>query len=723
MTLEEKRRFLASAPAGATQVPVVDDKRDMATKVLENIATGGYDAANSVLLGLPDFLMRLNPESKKAIEDLRARNKEASQVGEIGGLVGSMFIPGGAILKGAGGLAKLAGATKAAEALGKGAQFLKSGELVGNIGQKIGTAALRGAGQAAEQAIPRALLAEDVGQGLESLPLSIGVGAAGGALLGPLAQKFLTTPASKVIKEGAEEFVDKAKAATVGAMGIDRKAVMSALNKSLPGGTRASNRVLSGTKKLIDDVAEIGSKPEYNFLKEVGREDRVEAGLRAISKKYETAIDDAMMDPTVQSKAYNAIFDDIDELEKLDIVKFDPKNNPYTNTAGLIDDYLRKPGGPSSLRNRMQERASTLMKKNNRTDYEEAELKSLIAGRAALDDVLDEVSSAAGGPGLKELGREYRVLKAVKDGEFRNMLKDISPISMGSMTAEKTAIQKLISGQNITQAAAGAGLTGAATAQDFESDPLGTAAKVIGGGLGGVAVGKYLPKLIQHSMAAATKPAERIAGKLAGMNLSALDDVSLPKAASIIAQQEKLNKDPASTVEQQEQAMPPEQVEQARQGFSQKFAGVMNQRLQSVYKKYYSDLDPKDFLARVSEKTGNFTDIKAMAPVLYPDKKQRDDFLRKYDAYLALKNIDINKAVKGGGFLGLDQEAQKANELLTQKLIELQSEGDMGKRETAKKQVEKYIADVRKSPELLDQFIRETGLDFADLEQLGLTGA
>jgi len=708
MTLEQKRQLLASGKS----TPTVSDSRTDQQRLLETVGTFGYDAANSVLLGLPDFILRTaSSDARKEIEKLRERNREASTAGELGGLVGSMFIPGGVIVRGLGAGAKLAGATNVATKLGKAADWLKGGELVGNLGQKIGTAALRGGVQTAKQAIPRALLSENIPQSLSELPTSIGVGALAGGILSPTVQKlFSKTKPSQVLREGIEEFAEKTKAATVGAMGIDRRAMIQTLNATLPGGARSSNRILSQTERIIDDIADIGSRPEYNFLRSTGRDKRIDAGLRKIGGEYEKTINKAMTNPNISKKAFNTIVDDIDEIERLNSVKFDPKNNPYTNVAGMVDDYLRKPDGASSLRNAMTERSRDLMKKGTRTDYEDAELKALQAGKAALDDVLDEVSELTGGATLKQLGREYKVLKTAQSGEFRDKLKDLAQKGLGSPTFEKAVIGSLIGG------------SGSLYGQGEEKDIGKTLMTAAIGGISGAAVNKLLPKLLQRGQASLAKPAEKLAEMVGKTNIGEMDAQGVPKVIGLLATEELKNKNPDQTIQAQEQSMPVEKVAEAKQEFSAKFASTMNQKMNEIYSKYYSNVDPNVFLQKVAEKTENFTNMREMANVLYLDKKQRDNFLRKYDAYLALKNLDIDKAIKGGGFLDLDTQAKAAQELLKNKLVELQSEGDIGKRETAKKQVEKYLADVKKNPELLDQFIKETGLDFADLSELGLVG-
>jgi replicative DNA helicase len=92
----------------------------------------------------------------------------------------------------------------------------------------------------------------------------------------------------------------------------------------------------------------------------------------------------------------------------------------------------------------------------------------------------------------------------------------------------------------------------------------------------------------------------------------------------------------------------------------------MNAQLGQIYQEYYSDMNPQDFIQKVSAQTNNFQDMPAMANILFlGNPKGQENFLRKYDAYLTLKHIDIDKALKGGGGSGgrMENRQQEVSEI------------------------------------------------------------
>src|SRR6478736_4093810 len=68
-----------------------------------NLGAGGYSALNEATLGLPELIVKAaNTDAYKKLKEFHAKHQLASDIGSGAGLVGSAFIPGGAILKGVG---------------------------------------------------------------------------------------------------------------------------------------------------------------------------------------------------------------------------------------------------------------------------------------------------------------------------------------------------------------------------------------------------------------------------------------------------------------------------------------------------------------------------------------------------------------------------------------------------------------------------------------------
>lgn len=140
------------------------------------------NAVNAAAFNAGDLI----PGVKPWLED--EQYKGAHDVGTGAGLVGSMFIPGGVLAKGAGLGAKALGAGKLASGLEKASQFMS-----GAGKTDLATNLLRGAALGAEQAVPRALVAMTPQGGGESIQdaatqaalgagLGAGIGGVGGAI-------------------------------------------------------------------------------------------------------------------------------------------------------------------------------------------------------------------------------------------------------------------------------------------------------------------------------------------------------------------------------------------------------------------------------------------------------------------------------------------------------------------------------------------------------------
>lgn len=622
MTLEERRRLLRTIPTTpAVSTPEVartpaEDTRSDAEKVLETIAAGGYGAANSVLMGLPEFLIKNvgGSQAMESIRRLRERNQEASTVGDITGTVGSFFIPGGALVKGLGLGAKAVTAGRVGSGLVRAGQDLSGAGKIGKLGT-IGSAALRGAGVAGEQAIARGLTNLDFTEGgqnlgqsamesLTDLPGSIAMGAAFGGGFAKLGEK-----AGKLLNKYGPELSERYTKGILSRVGVTEKSLKKALF-----GTEAP--------ELVQDLA--GTSGE--LLKKVAPEIQEAAARTLRSNKAVTELN------------FKNFIKDLDEAGLVKLVK---SANP-----GVSDEV------------------ATLTSK---TLQHSAGLQELSLGEGK--NVLAGAANLAKNPALAGLllGGGGGVISDLASGEGLN----------------EGTMQKALIG-----AALGYGL------QRGGPEALGLAAKGLG--------------VLQK---ATTNPA------------------LLTKAATTIEQQQKANQNPAESTAVREQALPPQEVQRARAEFSDKFKGVMNNQLNAIYSQFYSDMPPEEFLQKVAQKTGDFQDMRAMADILYMgDERARDNFLRKYDAYLALKAIDIDKAVNPG-FIestlsiipGLQAQSVRDRETLVNSLVNLQAEGDPAKRSAAKKQAEAYLKEVEKNPDLLPQFMQDYGLDFADLDELGLT--
>lgn len=145
-------------------------------------------AGNALLFGLPEAAIKaIGGDKVRQIVDAYKASNPGYDTGETVGNVASMFIPGGAILKGASLGAKALGAGKLASGLAKAGEVAR-----GPMGLKQGLAA------AAEQAVPRAVAEQidtgDTGKAASDLALNVAGGGVVGKTLGTvgkLAKKYI----------------------------------------------------------------------------------------------------------------------------------------------------------------------------------------------------------------------------------------------------------------------------------------------------------------------------------------------------------------------------------------------------------------------------------------------------------------------------------------------------------------------------------------------------
>jgi hypothetical protein len=730
MTLDDRRKMLAQFQSMPGNQP---DNRSIGQKILENIGTGGYNAANSILMGLPDFLVKnLAGDAYKGIQELRSRNQEAATVGDIGGTIGSMFIPGGAIVKGLGAGAKALGAAETAAKLGKAAEFLKGTELTGNLGQKIATSALRGAGQAAEQAIPRALtnldfteggknLGQSAAEGAASLPLSIGLGGLAGGLLGPLASKLVQKGSKTTKGVGSnmpEHILDEAR---------------ETLDKQLIKNTGQDNRTLRDaakffmpTKQALGDGGDEYVRNYAQFLRD--------NGIRG-KKNFQDMWENLKQDYAKADNAFNQSAPVNWKENLLESMARDPEikgamagNKAAERRLGELTQTITadRNKSVSDIRNNLTQIARDNMKSPNPAD--QALSRAAFAAKNHVDDFTsDTIKPVLGDEFVDSLKYRYKNLQPLLMHEGKEAFT-LPSISGGSPTFEKTV--------------GGALLGGLGGAQVRDEDGNIDIGKTLTGAVGGAILGNAANKIIPKVLPKATSEINRAAsGLLANPKIAKFVETQVPKALTGVGEnagrataamtsQEMLHNakksdNPAETVTAKEAALPPEEAATAKAEFSQKFKDTMNAQLGQIYQEYYSDMNPQDFIQKVSAQTNNFQDMPAMANILFlGNPKGQENFLRKYDAYLTLKHIDIDKALKGGGGIlgiGADEQANKDQELLANTLMSLQTEGDVTKRTPAQEKILKdYMKRAAKDPQILAQFMKEYGLDFADLAQMGL---
>jgi hypothetical protein len=722
MTFADRLKKVQTATSAADLAP---DTRTDAQKIIEGIGTGGYEAANSILMGLPDFLINNigGSAAKKTIDELRRKNKEAAAVGQVGGLVGSMFIPGGAIVKGLGGAAKAAGAAGTAAKLGKAAEWMGgAGKAAETLGGRITQGVARGLSTSAEQVVPRTLIsmgdsgktAEEKQAELANLPTALALGAGVGGIMGPLASKWLSkgkstageTGPQKMVNDALEKFNDT----TLRAVGIDNRGLKLA-TRGAGVGKKSANEALKNYKMEIGEIARSHGVNNSRDMENL------------IAKNNE---DFQKIDDAFTAKAGPGWNKTLANRLKTDKEMFDEAAiSGLPGTEKAAKDLLKVMEGTDNLPAMKQLLRNTINAGRTSSDIN-AQARGVAASKV-LERLDEHVLNTSELPAdfITDVKKVYKLSMPYKFQDYFDNI-GLAKVSGGSPTFEKATLSALLGGGSAASSAAGDISQG----QDIDVGKMAT--QGIAGAIGGAALNKALPAILNKATAAGGNIAAKAVFSPAGQKVAnavvkaaeAAPD-NAPKAAAMISQQAAKDQHPEETAAKTEAAMAPEKVRQAKQEFSQQYADVFNARLSAVYNKDYAGMDPNEFMAQVAKGTNNFQDMPAMAEILYyGNKSKQKEFLQKYSAYLAMKDIDVGKATAKMGFLeqlpmfGGDKKA--ARTALIDNIARYTTGDDADKMRVEKKKIAKSIDELTDGTIDVETFANTYKLDFPDLQELGL---
>lgn len=671
----------------------------------EGLGIGSYEAANSALLGLPDFIVS-KTDAKKAIDELRERNKEAALAGNVVGTVGSMFIPGGAIAKGLGAGAKALGAAKLGAGLTKAGKFISTADKTG----KFLPSAIKGVAGAAEQAVPRALLQAgtdgDIEKSGQDLATSLALGGGIGGVLGK---------AGGLLKKGAsagadiiEDAAEGAERAYLGSMGITPRVIRQDMGRNVVGGLKRSNKLSSAEELNRKNLIDFAKK--YGMEKGAGRDKRVEGALKEIGKKYDDAITSAVnKDPALTQTIMQNVAGKVQAGNYADDVQ--------QEVQGLIGKYANDPKGITGLRNKLSDDISRAKRATALTSKDVEKLEAL---ESLSDELADAIDEASGGT-IKQIGKEYRAGKQFQQASFMDNAKGYAAPSGGSATQARQATEKFAG--NIL---GGVGLGGASAASDIsqgEDIDLGKMATAgLIGGIGGTAANTLIPKLIQKGTGATAGVLGKLSGKIddlagkGGINIDPNIGQNIAKlpgsvVGSGLGEQEPEAVEASTDAEQAVQSTPGELNPQLQQ--------KIQSRLETIYNNEFADqMSPEEFMEWANTKTKGFTDKASLGVILYDDPKQAKEYADKVKLAEQFQAINLEKALSDGWF---DDEADSQKKALTELLMNQQTGGDVSKRsEGQKKILAEQLSLAKKNPEMLPQILANYGLDFAELKELGV---
>lgn len=632
----------------------------------EDIAAGGYSTLNSALFGIPDIIVKsANTDAYKRLQALRERNKKADLVGEVTGAV--LPTPAaivGVVGKGAKAASLGLKAGKAAATAGKvgkaadtASDFLRAtGKFADVAGAKgFGQAALRGGIEAGLQATPRALAGEsDASDALLATGLGAGIGVAGKALPSVLRSAGLMNKGEAASAPIEDILVDRELAAR-GISGRDIKQAMNSTANAL-GINRIGNIVNNA-----DDV----KRSALAVLKknDILNPDEAQAFIRGTGKKFE-ALNDAF------DKSGMKVADFAEDVYE------DPVVASFMAEHGddgkqVVEDMLARYSSKGSLNDVKSAITKDIQFANKSTDRLASDSGDVAT---AIKNKLDDAVLALD-PAYDTYKADWRALQPLRNMVARDKAS-IAKASGGSDTAAKAIATSMLGGS------AGAALSGFDPNDESTWSPA--AMKAIAGLAIGASVNRVIPGVTNYvagqTAAALNNPRFLNALDKAGMGLS---KANVAGALERFIAAQKTEETPEETREKMGEIQPDSEIIKAKQrsglGDTSKFfqkptsersspsSAAAGQAREAQYGDAYMDkLDQAmaqywaahfsesmtfdEYKDLVAKKTDGFAPEKA-ASFLYPDKKDRQNFLRDLRVTRQLSNVDLDRVYRKAGFL------------------------------------------------------------------------
>lgn len=630
----------------------------------EDIAAGGYSTLNSALFGIPDIIVKsANTDAYKRLQALRERNKKADLVGEVTGAV--LPTPAaivGVVGKGAKAASLGLKAGKAAATAGKvgkaadtASDFLRAtGKFADVAGAKgFGQAALRGGIEAGLQATPRALAGEsDASDALLATGLGAGIGVAGKALPSVLRSAGLLNKGEKVSAPLEDILVDRELAAR----GISGRDIKQAMNST------ASALGINKVGNIVNNADDV-KRAALSVLKknDILNPDEARAFIQGTGKKFEI-LNDAF------DKSGMKIIDLADDIaEDPVVVAFVAEHGD--DGQKLVNDMVARYSARGSLNDIKSAITKDIQFANKSTDRLVSDAGDVAT---AIKNKLDDAVLALD-PAYETYKSDWRALQPLRTMVARDKAS-IAKASGGSDTVAKTLATSMLGGS------AGAALSGFDPNDESTWTPA--AMKAIAGLAIGASVNKVVPGITNYA-------AGQAAGALNNPRfLGALDKIGLGLSKADVAgalerfiAAQKTEETPEETREKMGEIQPEaeilrakrrsgatnttrffpseepgsqlaEDADKARAGqYGEAYMDKLNQAMVQYWTEHFSDsMTFDEYKGLVAKKTDGFAPEKS-ASFLYPDKKDRQTFLRDLRVAKSVSGVDIDQVYRKAGFL------------------------------------------------------------------------
>ena len=709
----------------------------------EDVETAGYNTLNSALLGIPDIVVKAaNSDAYKKLQALRERNKTASIVGDVAGvLLPTPALVAKGVSLGAKALQMVMKAGKAADIAGtvaKGAgtaaDFLNAEGAYKNVGNLKGVAqgALRGGVESGLQVAPRLASGETDGKTAGAALLAgAGIGGVATALPKILRAGNAVNKGESFVKPLEESLIDKQLAAR----GVSGKDIKLALNSwaGKTGINRVGNQV---------NNAEATKKSLLELMKknDILNSDEAQAFIQGTGKKFE-ALNNLFDQSGMKVSDFTP--DILNDSVIKDFIANHPEQGPQM-VQDMINKYSSKDGLNGIKDSIMKDIQFANKSTGSRIISDSGDVANAIKNK--LDDAVLELD-----PNYPQYKADWKALQPLRTMVAREKMA-IPKLNGGPNTAEKlmanSAINSMIGGG---VGAGGAALTGFDPNDQSTWTPA--ALKAFAGLAGGTMINKLAPGVANYSIGVlsglADNPKLYNALEKAGY---AVNKANIPAVIERLQAQAMTEETPEQTREKMGEIQDPATVQAAKEKFitdngmtpetadaavektqqyGQGYMDKLTEKMQEYWAQNFSDqMSFADYQAAVANATDNFSPEKSVS-FLYKDKKDRAKFLNDLAVSRKLNTVNLDEVYKPVGFVDmLDKGKQAAKQLQRMDLMDTiqsiapekvntkQEQDDVKSHILAISKLDASAGEKRKI--MFDYLNTKLGLDYQSISDMGL---
>lgn len=403
------------SPEGIAPVQPIKD-------IPSQIAPAALGGLNALAFGLPEAAIKgIGGDKVRQIVDQYKAQNPGFGVGETAGNIGSFFIPGAGALGAGAKLAGKAGVKGLDSLLGKGAEFL------GAKGGTLKDMALRGAGEAAIQAVPRgvaeAVNTQDAGKAAQDAGLNIGFGAGLGAVgkgLGKIGEMVGKTGIGKTVKDEVSKFFEDAVLSSVD---VDKGILTKHMNDT------ARRLGLDKTGVMFNGVGDLKKRTsDFIIDKDLFNKMKREEFLSDQSPLWQKVADDYSKTPV-----------DFSDPNVINAIRNDPAVQEFAQHSAVgqkgVDDIIDEiVGNIQPSRESFNNSKSFLTKeirRGNKAETVQGEARSSIAD--TMHDLIDSHAMDLS-PELAQLKADYPIIKLLKRASAKEQSMVDAPATQNSET-------------------------------------------------------------------------------------------------------------------------------------------------------------------------------------------------------------------------------------------------------------------------------------------------